>query len=129
MAKLEPYKHGVYLWQYLPSLAAAVIFAIIFASVTVVHFIRLKKWRARFCIPYAIGGICTCLLRNLQVLALLPRILLIEDFSRNHRIRHSCLGTFCFRRNYALFDSERLHSSGTSLVLSLRLHGTRANHA
>ncbi|GLA02535.1 hypothetical protein AnigIFM60653_002009 [Aspergillus niger] len=57
MAKLEPYKHGVYLWQYLPSLAAAVIFAIIFASVTVVHFIKLKKWRARFCIPYAIGGI------------------------------------------------------------------------
>lgn len=79
MAKLEPYKHGVYLWQYLPSLAASAIFAVIFASVTVVHFIKLKKWRARFCIPYAIGGVCTCLPCNSLVLALLPRVLLTED--------------------------------------------------
>ncbi|RAH70018.1 RTA1 domain-containing protein [Aspergillus aculeatinus CBS 121060] len=57
MAKLEPYKHGYYLWQYLPSLAAAVIFAIFFTAATVLHFIKLVKWRARFCIPFAIGGI------------------------------------------------------------------------
>ncbi|RAH48892.1 RTA1 domain-containing protein [Aspergillus brunneoviolaceus CBS 621.78] len=57
MAKLEPYKHGYYLWQYLPSLAAAVIFAIFFAVATVLHFVKLVEWRARFCIPFAIGGI------------------------------------------------------------------------
>ncbi|PWY78445.1 hypothetical protein BO94DRAFT_558759 [Aspergillus sclerotioniger CBS 115572] len=57
MAKLEPYKGGVYLWQYLPSLAAAVIFTIVFIVATVFHFIKLSQWRARFSLPFAIGGI------------------------------------------------------------------------
>ncbi|RAL04964.1 RTA1 domain-containing protein [Aspergillus ibericus CBS 121593] len=57
MAKLEPYKGGYYLWQYLPSLAAAAIFTIAFIAATGMHFVRLSQWRARFCLPFAIGGI------------------------------------------------------------------------
>lgn len=58
MAKLEPYKGGYYLWKYVPSLAAAIIFIILFICTTAFHFFKLWKNRARFCIPFAIGGIC-----------------------------------------------------------------------
>lgn len=58
MVELEPYKHGYYLWKYMPSLAAAVIFGIMFLGTTVMHFIKIKKWRSRFGLPFAIGGVC-----------------------------------------------------------------------
>lgn len=58
MARLEPYKGGYYLWKYVPSLAAAIIFIILFICTTAFHFFKLWKTRARFCIPFAIGGIC-----------------------------------------------------------------------
>ncbi|KAJ5897519.1 RTA1-domain-containing protein [Penicillium tannophilum] len=57
MAKLEPYKGGYYLWKYVPSLAAAIIFIILFICTTAFHLFKLWKNRARFCIPFAIGGI------------------------------------------------------------------------
>ncbi|PYH97633.1 RTA1 like protein [Aspergillus ellipticus CBS 707.79] len=57
MAKLEPYKGDYYLWQYVPSLGAAVFFILLFLGATITHFIKLTRSRARFCIPFAIGGI------------------------------------------------------------------------
>lgn len=52
------YKGKVYLWDYVPNLPAAVVFAFLFALLTMVHtwkMIRLKMW---FCIPFIIGGFC-----------------------------------------------------------------------
>ncbi|KAJ5651413.1 uncharacterized protein N7484_005136 [Penicillium longicatenatum] len=57
MAKLEPMKNGYYLWHYVPSIAAAVIFVILFFVVTVFHFWKLFKSKARFTLPFAIGGL------------------------------------------------------------------------
>ncbi|KAJ5784309.1 uncharacterized protein N7503_009521 [Penicillium pulvis] len=57
MTDLEPMTNGYYLWHYVPSIAAAVIFAILFFAITVIHFWKLFKSRVRFTIPFAIGGI------------------------------------------------------------------------
>ncbi|PSN61798.1 RTA1 like protein [Corynespora cassiicola Philippines] len=57
MAVLEPTKGGYYLWNYLPSLAAAVIFILLFLVMTALIFWRMIKTKTWFCVPFAIGGI------------------------------------------------------------------------
>ncbi|PYH74920.1 RTA1 domain-containing protein [Aspergillus vadensis CBS 113365] len=57
MAKLEPYVPGYYLWSYMPSIAAAAIFLVLFLGATGIHFFKLFRSRAWFNIPLAIGGI------------------------------------------------------------------------
>ncbi|KAJ5106232.1 hypothetical protein N7456_002907 [Penicillium angulare] len=57
MAKLEPLAGGYYVWHYVPSIAAAVIFIILFGVVTTYHFWKLFKTKVRFTIPFAIGGL------------------------------------------------------------------------
>ncbi|PLB40757.1 RTA1 domain-containing protein [Aspergillus candidus] len=57
MAQLEPYKGTYYLWKYVPSIPAAVIFALLFLLPTLFHIWKICKTRARFCIPFAIGGV------------------------------------------------------------------------
>ncbi|KAB8202894.1 RTA1 like protein-domain-containing protein [Aspergillus parasiticus] len=57
MAQLEPYVGDYYLWAYLPSVPAAVIFLLLFLGATIYHFWKLWKMRARFCLAFAIGGI------------------------------------------------------------------------
>ena len=47
------------LYAYTPSLAAAVIFTILFALVTALHAYQLIKTRAWYLIPIVIGGLCT----------------------------------------------------------------------
>ncbi|TVY59721.1 Protein RTA1 [Lachnellula suecica] len=55
MAKLEEYKDGHYLWNYVPSMVGAVIFIILFFAATVFHVWRMFKTRTWFCIPFALG--------------------------------------------------------------------------
>ncbi|KAL3482890.1 RTA1 like protein [Aspergillus germanicus] len=57
MSKLVPLKSGYYVWKYVPSIVAAVIFLILFASVTVYHFWKMWRSKIRFTLPFAIGGI------------------------------------------------------------------------
>ncbi|KAL6230460.1 hypothetical protein BDW75DRAFT_248620 [Aspergillus navahoensis] len=57
MAKLEPYVGDYYLWEYIPSLAASIIFLVLFLAATLFHCWKAWKVRARFCIPFCIGGI------------------------------------------------------------------------
>lgn len=59
MAKLEPYAGDYYLWEYIPSLPASVIFLILFLGATAFHSWKAWSTRARFCIPFCIGGLCT----------------------------------------------------------------------
>ena len=59
MAVLEPTKGGYYLWKYVPSIAAAVIFALIFLVMTGLISYRMFRTKTWFCIPFAIGGLCT----------------------------------------------------------------------
>ncbi|KAL4804978.1 RTA1 like protein-domain-containing protein [Aspergillus unguis] len=57
MAKLEPYAGDYYLWQYVPSIAAAIIFLLIFLALTLFHTWKAYKTSAKFCIPFCIGGL------------------------------------------------------------------------
>ncbi|KAJ5176921.1 RTA-like protein [Penicillium canariense] len=57
MTKLEPYRGGYYLWKYIPSLAAAIIFLLLFIAATAFHSWKLYKTKARFCIAFVLGGI------------------------------------------------------------------------
>ncbi|KAJ4290059.1 hypothetical protein N0V88_006563 [Collariella sp. IMI 366227] len=56
MTVLQPYRHGYYLWKYLPSAAAAVIFCAMFAIATIALTWKLCKTRTWMTIPFAIGG-------------------------------------------------------------------------
>lgn len=56
MAGLQPYKHGYYLWKYVPSMAAAVICCMVFFIITGAFIWKIWKTRTWFCIPFAIGG-------------------------------------------------------------------------
>lgn len=59
MAKLEPFRGDYYLWEYVPSLPASIIFLLLFLAATAFHSWRAWTVRARFCIPFCIGGLCT----------------------------------------------------------------------
>ncbi|OBT74640.1 hypothetical protein VF21_06407 [Pseudogymnoascus sp. 05NY08] len=48
--------NGYYLWHYLPSRPAAIIFCILFIIATLAHFWRLSRTRAWFCLVFAIGA-------------------------------------------------------------------------
>ncbi|KAK3332186.1 RTA1 like protein [Cercophora scortea] len=53
----QPYKGGYYLWSYVPSLAAAIVFAVLFIGITAAHCYGLWKSRLWFCIWFIIGGL------------------------------------------------------------------------
>lgn len=57
MAVLEMY-NGTYLWKYIPSMPAAVIFIVLFSITTLAHGWKLATKRLMFCFPFFVGGIC-----------------------------------------------------------------------
>ncbi|KAL4892302.1 RTA1 like protein [Aspergillus ambiguus] len=57
MAKLEPFRGDYYLWEYVPSMAASIIFLLLFLAPTLFHVWMAWKTRARFCIPFIVGGV------------------------------------------------------------------------
>ncbi|KAF2103751.1 RTA1-domain-containing protein [Rhizodiscina lignyota] len=58
MTQLKPVDGtDVYLWKYLPSIPAAVIFILSFTGITSAHCWRMVKTRSWFCIPVAVGGL------------------------------------------------------------------------
>ncbi|KAF7550012.1 hypothetical protein G7Z17_g6001 [Cylindrodendrum hubeiense] len=56
MAKLELY-NGHYLWEYIPSFPAAIIFIVVFGVLTAAHVWKLARNRTWFCIPFVAGGV------------------------------------------------------------------------
>lgn len=46
------------LYDYAPSMAAAVIFVIVFTILTLYHTLRLFKTKSWFCTPFILGGLC-----------------------------------------------------------------------
>ncbi|KEY69609.1 hypothetical protein S7711_06236 [Stachybotrys chartarum IBT 7711] len=57
MPELEPYEDGVYLWHYVPSRAASIVFLCAFALCTLCIVIRMIWTRTWFSIPFIIGGL------------------------------------------------------------------------
>lgn len=64
MVKLKPYKDDVYLWEYVPSLIASIIFTICYLIVTFVVIIRMFRSQSWFCTPFTIGGLHKYLTRT-----------------------------------------------------------------
>ena len=58
MAVLQPYRGDYYLWHYLPSVPAAIIFLLIFLGCTFGLIWRSWKARVKFGIPFIIGTFC-----------------------------------------------------------------------
>ncbi|KAH7219463.1 RTA1 like protein-domain-containing protein [Fusarium oxysporum] len=54
--ELLPYKGDFYLWSYVPSIPAAVIFIILFLVLSAAHIWKMIHNRLWFCIPFVIGG-------------------------------------------------------------------------
>jgi len=57
MPSLESHQ-GYYLWHYVPSIAAAIVFAILFGAVTAAHLWKMIQTRMWFCLPFVFGGFC-----------------------------------------------------------------------
>lgn len=53
---LLPYKGDFYLWKYVPSMAAAAIFLILYLAVSALHTWKMYRKRMWFCLPFVIGG-------------------------------------------------------------------------
>lgn len=61
MAKTHPSlddPNAFVLYRYHPSLVAAILFIFLFAIATIIHIVQAVRSRARFLIPFIIGGIC-----------------------------------------------------------------------
>jgi hypothetical protein len=56
MPTLETYQ-GAYLWNYVPSLPAAVTFAVLFGLATAAHSWRMSTLKSWFCLPFVCGGL------------------------------------------------------------------------
>ncbi|KAH7126449.1 RTA1 like protein-domain-containing protein [Dactylonectria estremocensis] len=56
MAELKPYRGGYYLWKYLPSKAAAIVFLILFLVATAAVAWRMYKTKTWYCSVFVIGG-------------------------------------------------------------------------
>ncbi|KAK3998041.1 RTA1 like protein-domain-containing protein [Cladorrhinum sp. PSN332] len=48
---------GYYLWKYIPSLPATIVFAIIFLAITGLHIKKLFDFRTWYCVWFIIGGL------------------------------------------------------------------------
>lgn len=62
MAVLKPLPHGYYLWLYIPSKPANIIFVALFALATTLMIWRSIQARTRYSIPFVVGGLCTSML-------------------------------------------------------------------
>jgi hypothetical protein len=58
MAVIESH-NGYYLWKYLPSIPAAIIFLLLFITTTALHTYKMIKSKTWFCTVFVIGGFCT----------------------------------------------------------------------
>jgi hypothetical protein len=58
MPELKPYKGDYYLWEYVPSIGASVVFLLFFLRATGYHCWKVWRMKARFCIAFCIGGVC-----------------------------------------------------------------------
>ncbi|KAK9358714.1 hypothetical protein V1504DRAFT_441918 [Lipomyces starkeyi] len=57
MPELRPLRSGYYVWHYVPSIAASIIFFLLFLSATSFHFWKIWKLKYRMMLAFTIGGV------------------------------------------------------------------------
>ena len=65
---LEPRKDGFSYYHYDPSVAAAIIFIVLFILTTLLHMYQMIRTRTWFLVPFVLGGICEHARTNLEEL-------------------------------------------------------------
>jgi hypothetical protein len=53
----DPYA-GFIFYNYAPSMAAAIIFVLLFGATSILHSVQMSMTRTWFMIPFVIGGFC-----------------------------------------------------------------------
>jgi len=131
MAVLESY-HGYFLWNYVPSLAGAIVFVFLFLTTSAFQFWRLFKTNAKFCWPFALGCLCTYFF--LDYIATDKMILdykssFITSISWGHWLL--CKSCICQqdRKIDAIHFPKLLYPSCSSAFRSIYLHDTWPDHA
>jgi hypothetical protein len=119
MAVLQTYKGGYYLWNYVPSMPAAVVFIVLFVIMSVLHSWRIFKTGTKFCWPFAIGCIC-------KSPVLIPDRKSSNDRdSGSHRLlRQGSFSQYNWRIA-TLCPSELLHPHRACSIRGLYLHDPR----
>ena len=119
------------LYQYTPSLVAAVVFAILFLSTTAIHLWQRISNHTQYFNPFIVGGICKDIL---DIYA--PQILStphssqnttnkISSYSSNHRIRGSHCLSFPHNIHYPLCNSDTLATTRPHSICGIDLPGSR----
>lgn len=70
------------LYRFAPSMAAAVVFAIMFLLVTIVHVFQMIRTRTWYLTPFCLGGACES--KEHPHAYPLPRFVLLERFLMIH---------------------------------------------
>lgn len=122
MAKLEPYRGDYYLWNYIPSMAAAVIFIVLFLITTGLHTWRIYKTKSWFCIAFTIGCLCKYPSISLEIWAC------SNLYSRGHRLHRTSEGGQQYRQAPSICHPKLLHPRCSSLFGRIDLHDTRPNY-
>lgn len=127
MAVLQPYKGDYYLWHYLPSVPAAIIFLLVFLGCT--FGLIWKSWRARikFGIPFIIGTFCQ--LAENSFTDLLWSALLTACNSRSSRLWRTSIRLRKYRKHFPIRYTELLHLARPDLDGSHDLHDFRKTGA
>lgn len=58
---------GYTFWTYVPSIAAAAIFLVVFIVLTGLHTWSMARSKTWFCIAFTLGGVCTFILNDSSI--------------------------------------------------------------
>lgn len=120
-------------YRYVPSVAAAVIFCLLFLVATGLHLFQMFKTKTWFLTAMVFGCLCMCSLTKPKERKDPPRTMVItySPVSRIHWLRRSS----CFREPRAgLLETDAIHHPehvylvGPSAVCGLYIHDSRKNH-
>ena len=127
----QPNAQGFEYYRYDPSMAAAIIFTILFFFTTLIHFYQFVRTRTWIMIPLLVGGFCisppspstsqfplVCIKADQQFRSRMDRIRRARSLGTPDAGLHA--GSVC--------GAGHVHLGSTGLVRSDHIHGARANH-
>jgi hypothetical protein len=123
MAVLQPYKDDYYLWHYLPSVPAAVIFLLLFLGCSFGLIWRSWKAHVKFGIPFIIGTFCQSA-KSTSTNVLLRGLLIVHN-SRSSRLWCPSICLPRYLKRLPVRSAERVHLARTDLDGSYDLHDLR----
>jgi hypothetical protein len=136
----ENWRHASFsFYRYVPALAAAVIFCILFFASTTIHLFQMVKTKTWYLTPLVVGCLCMYTIPKLSwfhksVARGMQTWLLIHDgaYSRIHRLRRSSVVGVAKRGLLdinALSHSEHVYIACSCPIRCFYLHDSRPHHS